>query len=694
MAQPFHYPQPHKADTVNDYFGTKIADPYQWLEDTDSADTQAWIDAENRITLPYLAKLPDRADFEQTLTKLLRYERYSPPYWEAGRYVYEKNDGLQNQSVIYTVRSIGETPKVLLDPNQLSKDGTVAVSFDAVSPNGDLFAYGLETNGTDWSEIHVKEIDSGRELPDVTKWVKFSGVSWSHDNKGYFYSRYPEPSNDTNQKLQGLANQKVYYHRLGEPQEKDRLIYERADHPDWAFEAFVSKSGRYLVIIVWHGADPNQLVFVKDLGNPEEPNFDAPIHSIVDQFTADYSAIAVVGDQLYLRTDNGAPNYRIVRADLANPDTGEFKEVVPETKDLLQGAAMAGGKLVLSYLVDAKSQVFITDLDGKREAEIKLPTLGTVAGLEADQTRSEVFYAFTSFLYPTTIYRYDVDTHRNEVFRKPTVDFSVDDYETRQIFYQSKDGTRIPMFVVCRKDLKLDGSNPVFLTGYGGFNISLTPNFSASVLAWLQKGGVFAQPNLRGGGEYGREWHLAGTREHKQNVFDDFIAAAETLIDQKYTSKQHLAITGGSNGGLLVGAVMTQRPDMFAACVPQVGVMDMLRFQKFTGGFAWVSDYGSPDNPDEFKYLLKYSPLHNLKAGVCYPPTLITTGDHDDRVVPGHSFKFAATLQADQGCDKPVLIRIDTNAGHGGGKPLSKQIDERADILAFMWDHIKAEPVQ
>ena len=694
MAQPFHYPQPHKGDTVDDYFGTKIADPYQWLEDTDSPDTRAWIEAQNRLTLAYLAKLPDRADFEQTLTKLLRYERYSPPYWEAGRYVYEKNDGLQNQSVIYTVRSISETSKVLLDPNQLSKEGTVAVSFNAVSPGGELFAYGLETNGSDWNEIHVKEIDSGRELPDVTKWVKFSGVSWSRDNKGYFYSRYPEPSNDTNQKLQGLANQKVYYHRLGEPQEKDRLVYERPDHPDWGFQAFVSKNGRYLVILVWHGADPNNLIFVKDLGNPEEPNFDAPIHPVIDQFTAEYGAIAVLGDQLYVRTDNGAPNYRIVRLDLANPDNGELKEVVPETKDLLQGAAMASGKLVLSYLIDAKSQVFITDLDGNREAEIKLPTLGTVAGLEADQTRSEVFYAFTSFLYPTTIYRYDVDTHRNEVFRKPTVDFSVDDYETRQIFYQSKDGTRIPMFVVCRKDLKLDGSNPVFLTGYGGFNVSLTPSFSTTVITWLQKGGVFAQPNLRGGGEYGREWHLAGTREHKQNVFDDFIAAAEALIDQKYTSKQHLAITGGSNGGLLIGAVLTQRPDLFAACVPSVGVMDMLRFQKFTGGFAWVSDYGSSDNPDDFKFLLKYSPLHNLKPGVCYPATLITTGDHDDRVVPGHSFKFAATLQAYQGCDKPVLIRIDTNAGHGGGKPLSKQIAERADILAFMWDHTKAGPVQ
>ena len=528
----------------------------------------------------------------------------------------------------------------------------------------------------------------------MTKWVKFSGLSWSHDSKGYFYSRYPEPSNDANQKLQGLANQKVYYHRLGEPQEKDRLIYERPDHPDWGFEAFVSKNGRYLVIMVWHGADPNDLIFVKDLGNPEEPNFDATIRPVIDQFTAEYTGIAVLGDQLYLRTDNGAPNYRIVRVDLANSENGELKEVVPETKDLLESAAMAGGKLVLSYLIDAKSQVFITDLDGKREAEIKLPTLGTVAGLESDQTRSEVFYAFTSFLYPTTIYRYDVDTHRNEVFRKPTVDFSVEDYETRQIFYQSKDGTRIPMFVVCRKDLKLDGSNPVFLTGYGGFNVSLTPSFSTTVITWLQKGGVFAQPNLRGGGEYGREWHLAGTREHKQNVFDDFIAAAETLIDQKYTSKQHLAITGGSNGGLLIGAVMTQRPDLFAAAVPQVGVMDMLRFQKFTGGFAWVSDYGSSDNSDDFKFLLKYSPLHNLKSGVCYPPTLITTGDHDDRVVPGHSFKFAVTLQADQGCDKPVLIRIDTNAGHGGGKPLSKQIEERADILAFMWDHTKAEPVQ
>jgi prolyl oligopeptidase len=692
MGGALKYPIAKKQDVVDDYFGTKVADPYRWLEDTDSPETVAWVQAENALSLPYLEKLPDRQDFHERLDKLLNYERYSPPYWVGGRYIFDKNDGLQNQSVIYTVKNLDDTPQVVLDPNQLAKDGTVSVGIESLSDNGEFFAYGLETSGSDWTQIHVKDLDSGSELPDIVKWVKFSDLGWSKDNQGFFYTRYPRPDNETDQKLAKLGAPAIYYHRLGHSQDEDVLVYQRTDAPQWFLSAITSKDSRYLILDVSQNQQDKNAIYVKDLGDSGQPKLDGEAQPVFDRFDGRYWPIAVVDGHLYVRTDKDAPTCKVVSIDLTKGTAAQAQDVVPAAKDLLEEAAVVGGNLVLNYLVDAKNQLKVVSLAGHAEAEVPLPGLGSVAGLSGDQDRPELFYAFTSFLYPTTIFKYDVQTGKNVVFRKPSLDINADDYVTEQIFYHSKDGTRVPMFIVRRKDCKLDGKNQVYLTGYGGFNVSMKPFFSASYFTWLQKGGVFAQPNLRGGGEYGREWHEAGTRERKQNVFDDFIAAAKTLIKLKYTNSKQLSITGKSNGGLLIGACLTQRPDLFGAAVPGVGVLDMLRFQKFTVGYAWISDYGSSDNPEDFKYLIKYSPLQNIHPGTCYPPTLITTADHDDRVVPGHSFKFTATLQAAQACDNPVLIRIDTKAGHGGGKPLAKAVDEAADVMAFMWDNTKPEP--
>jgi prolyl oligopeptidase len=688
MAKNYEYPETAKDGTVDDYHGTKVADPYRWLENSDSPETVAWIKKENAISLPYLEKLPSREDFQQQLTKLLRFERYSAPYWEGGRYIYEKNDGLQNQNVIYTVKDLNDAPQVVLDPNKLAADGTISVSTTALSSDGKFFAYGLESSGSDWNEVHVRDLQNDRDLPDLVRWVKFSGISWTNDNLGFFYTRYPDPSSASGQKLESLHDPKIYYHRLGDSQDKDQLIYGRPDHPEWLLNASTSKSGRYLIITASENTVPKNAVYVMNLGDPTRPKFDSPLQPVFAQLDAQYESIAVIGDRLLLLTDKNAPKYKIIAVDLSHLEQPVVDEVIAESKDLLEQAQVVGGKLVLNYLVDAKNQLKIASLGGKTEAEVPLPTLGSVDGLSGDQDRPELFYSFNSYVFPAAIYRYDVSTGKNEVFRKPSVQISADDYETKQIFYRSKDGTRVPMFIVHRKGIALDGTNPVLLTGYGGFNVPVKPSFSYSFFTWIQKGGVLAEPNLRGGGEYGQDWHQAGTKERKQNVFNDFIAAAETLIAEKYTSSKHLGILGGSNGGLLIGACLTQRPDLFGATVPVVGVLDMLRYQKFTIGSAWISDYGSSDDPEDFKYLIKYSPLHNVHPGTCYPPTLITTGDHDDRVVPGHSFKFAATLQAAQSCDQPILIRVDTKAGHGGGKPIAKIIEEHADQFAFLWDNI------
>ncbi len=678
MTRKFNYPSAPRGDQIDDYHGVRVADPYRWLENPDAADSRAWIEAQNRLTESFLADVPARGKIKARLTELWDYEKYSAPFKEGGRYFLFKNNGLQNQDVLYTMRSLKEEPRVLLDPNLLSKDGTVALAGLDVSRDGKHLAYAISTAGSDWQEWKVRDIETGADLSDHIKWSKFSGASWTVDGKGFFYSRYDEPNEKT--KLED-ANyfQKLYYHRLGTPQSADELIYERKDQKEWGFSGEVTEDGRYLIINVWQGTDPKNLIFYKDLQAPG-----GRVVELLDRFEAAWSFIDNDGPVFLFRTDESAPRGRILAIDTRTPGRAAWKTIVPEAKETLESASMAGGHLLVSYLKDAHSLVRVVAPDGKPVREVPLPGLGTATGFGGKRADDETFFAYTSFTAPTAVYRYDVKSGRTELFRRPKVAFTPEDFETRQIFYKSKDGTPIPMFVTHKKGLKLDGSNPTLLYGYGGFNVSLTPSFSISRTVWMEMGGVLAVANLRGGGEYGEEWHAAGTKLRKQNVFDDFIAAAEWLIANKFTSPAKLAIQGGSNGGLLVGACMTQRPDLFGAALPAVGVMDMLRFHKFTIGWAWTSDYGSPDNPDEFKALYAYSPLHNLKPGVKYPPTLITTADHDDRVVPAHSFKFAAALQAAQAGDAPVLIRIETRAGHGAGKPTSKLIEELADTYAFL----------
>jgi prolyl oligopeptidase len=674
-----NYPIAKKLDQVDDYHGTKVADPYRWLEDPDAEDTRAWVEAENKVTFDFLNQIPERARIKARLTKLWDFERYDVPFKEAGRYFFFKNDGLQNQNVLYTLKTLDGEPRVLLDPNKLSADGTVALSGYAVSDDGKYLAYGLAASGSDWTEWKVREVETGRDLADHLKWVKFSGASWTNDGKGFFYSRYDEPNEKT--KLEDVNYfQKLYYHHLGAPQAEDTLVYERKDHKEWGFDGRVTEDGRYLIISVWEGTHPWNRVFYKDLQTP-----DAKVMEFLPNLEAAYHFIGNDGPVFYFRTDRHAARGRVVVIDTTKPQSGEdWTEVIPQAEETLEGVTLVGDYFIASYLKDARSQIKVFDLTGKFLREVDLQGIGTAVGFNGKRTDAETFYAFTSFTTPTTIYRYDLKSGKSAVYRQPKVDFNPNEYETKQVFYTSKDGTRVPMFITHKKGLKLDGQNPTVLYGYGGFNVSLTPAFSISNLVWMEMGGVYAQPNLRGGNEYGEAWHLAGTKLKKQNVFDDFIAAAEWLIANKYTSTPKLAIYGGSNGGLLVGACMTQRPDLFGAALPAVGVLDMLRFHKFTIGWAWVPDYGSADDAQEFKALSVYSPLHNLKPGTQYPATLITTADHDDRVVPAHSFKFAAALQAAQASEAPTLIRIETKAGHGAGKPTSKVIEEIADRWGFL----------
>jgi prolyl oligopeptidase len=665
-------------ELVEKLHGTPVPDPYRWLEDDNSAETKAWVEEQNKVTFAYLEQIPARTKLKERLTKLWNYERYGTPSKEGGRYIFSKNDGLQNQSVLYTMRSLDETPSVLLDPNKLSADGTVALASLSLSEDGSLMAYGISAAGSDWNEIKVREVDSGNERADHIKWVKSSGAAWTKDGKGFFYSRYDEPKSAD--ALKGVNYfHKLYYHKIGTPQSEDTLVYERPDQKEWGFSGGVTDDGRYLVIHVWQGTDTRNRLFYKDLQQP-----DAKVVEFLNDFDADYSFIDNVGTTFYFRTDLNAPRGRVIAIDLATPQRANWVEVIPQIAERLQGIGLVNNQFVAFYLKDARTEVKIHDLHGKFVRHVELPGIGSAGGFGGKRTESETFYSFTGFTAPTTIYRYDMKTGASTLFRQPKVDFDPAKFETRQIFYHSKDGTRVPMFITHKKGLKLDGKNPTLLYGYGGFDISLTPSFSVSTVVWMEMGGVYAVPNLRGGGEYGKAWHEAGTKLKKQNVFDDFIAAAEWLIANKYTSRDKLAISGGSNGGLLVGACMTQRPDLFRATLPAVGVMDMLRFHKFTRGWAWTSDYGSPDDATEFKALLAYSPYHNLKPGVSYPATMVTTADHDDRVVPAHSFKFAARLQETHRGANPVLIRIETKAGHGAGKPTSKLIEEAADRYAFL----------
>jgi prolyl oligopeptidase len=730
---PLSYPAAARSAQVDIYHGVSIADPYRWLEDTDSPETKAWVEAENRLTDSFLATIPERAAIKSTLTQLWNYARYTAPFKEGGRYFYLQNTGLQNQNVLYVQEGRSGRPRVLLDPNLFSSDGTIALVGQAASDDARYLAYSISTSGSDWREIHVRDVNTARDLPDLIKWVKFSDLSWTHDNKGFFYSRYDEPTSG-NKMTNVNRNHKVYYHRVGTPQSRDELIYDRPDQPDWLLTGSVTDDGQYFVITVSQGTDVRTRLYFIDLDNAGKPEITNPVVRLIDRFDAEYEFVGNRGTIFYVRTDRNAPKGRLVAISIDNPREERWNTIVAESKDALVSAKTAGDFIVASYLQDAHSSVrlFGAARDDRRDqrraqpqprrvpesiyddtstapiagrnptqltgggftlrGELPLPGIGSVNTIQGKQGDDELFYSFTSFLYPTTVYRFDLKSRRNEVFRAPKVAFDPGQYETRQVFYTSKDGTRVPMFITAKKGVQLDGSNPTLLYAYGGFNISQTPSFSPANAAWLGMGGIYALANLRGGGEYGKEWHESGMLAKKQNVFDDFIAASQYLIREKYTSTPKLAIRGGSNGGLLVGAVITQRPELFGAALPEVGVMDMLRFHKFTIGGAWTSDYGSPDDAEQFKYLRAYSPLHNIKPGTCYPPTLAFTADHDDRVVPGHTFKFIATLQAAQGCANPILVRIETKAGHGAGKPTTKLIDEAADRFAFLVRALQMRP--
>lgn len=687
MAQTLPYPSTRRQDLVESLHDTPIADPYRWLEDLNSPETAAWIAAQNEVTNAYLAQLPTRERIRQRLTTLWNYERYGVPVKHGGRYFITRNNGLQNQAVLYWMATLDDEPQVLLDPNTLSTDGTVALSGYAISEDGTLLAYALSASGSDWMEWRVREVASGEDRGDLVQWAKFSGASWSHDNTGFFYSRYDAPNADDAYKGTNYFH-KLYYHRLGTAQDEDTLIYERPDQQEWNFNGSVTDDGRYLIIYVSRGTFRQNGIFYKDLQDD-----DSPIVELLNRFDAAYSFVGNDGPYFYFRTDHNAPLGRLIAVDIREPAAAQWQELIAEAKDTLRGVSLVNRQFITNYLHDAHSQVQIFDQEGALVRTLELPGIGSVSGFGGNQDDSETFYSFSGFTAPGIIYRYDLATGEQSIFRQPTLQFDPDLYETKQIFYPSKDGTPVPMFLCHKKDLSLNADTPTYLYGYGGFDIPLTPSFAVNVLTWMEMGGVFAQPNLRGGGEYGKDWYQAGTLERKQNVFDDFIAAAEWLIANGYTSTPKLAIGGGSNGGLLVGACMTQRPELFGACLPAVGVLDMVRFHKFTIGWAWVSDYGSPDDPEQFKTLLAYSPYHNLKPGTHYPPTLITTGDHDDRVFPAHSFKFSAALQHAQGRPAPTLIRIETKAGHGAGKPTSKMIEEAADKWAFVVEALGMRPL-
>jgi prolyl oligopeptidase len=670
------YPVAEKDGTVDTYFGTEVADPYRWLENDTSKATEAWVEAENKVTAAYLSKIPFRNKVRQRLTDLTNYEKIGTPYKKKGKYYFFKNDGLQNQSVLYVKETLDGEASVLLDPNKLSDDGTVALSGISFSHDGKYLAYNISRSGSDWNEIFVIDLATGNQLDDAIQWAKFGGASWRGD--GFYYSAYDAP--EAGKEFSNVnENHKIYYHTLGTPQSEDRLAYQNPEEPKRFYYGDVSEDERILFIYE-SGAGSGNNLFMKDLTKT-----DAPVTALTHDMEYRYSPIEVIGDKMYLLTNYGAPKYRIMTATVSSPKLEEWKELIPESESVLAGASIIGGKLILTYEKDASHHAYVYTLDGKQEHEVKLPTLGSVS-FSGDKDDKETFYSFSSFTFPPTIYSYDPDKNESGVYLAPKVAFNPDEYTTEQVFYPSKDGVRIPMFLTYKKGLQKDGSNPVWLYGYGGFNISLSPGFSTNRLLFLENGGIYAQANLRGGSEYGEEWHQAGTKMNKQNVFDDFIAAAEYLIKENYTNKEKLSVNGGSNGGLLVGAVVNQRPDLFKVAVPAVGVMDMLRYHKFTIGWNWASDYGtSEDSKEMFAYLYAYSPLHSIKNdGTPYPAILITTADHDDRVVPAHSFKYAATLQAANTGDAPKLIRIETKAGHGAGKPISKVIDEYTDVYSFI----------
>jgi prolyl oligopeptidase len=675
------YPHPRKGDTVDTYFGTKVADPYRWMEDLNSPELKQWIGSENAITFEYLERLPERDALRDRITRLYDYPRVTVPRFEGGLWFYSRNTGLQRQSVVFMREGLVGSERVLLDPNKLSPDGSIALSDYVPSPDGRHVLYGQAEGGSDWSTFYVRETASGRQLPDVIRWVKFSSLVWTHDGRGFFYGRYPEPPEGKALEA-AVRDKKIYYHRLGTAQASDRLVYERPQEPTLFIDVDIDETGRYVWIETNKGTSNKNELFVKDLGPAAAPNVDAPVRPLFVGHTAAYEPLGVVRGKLYLRTDLDAPHGRIVAASLADPAPARWTTVVPESKDTIESAQLVAGRLAVNRMVDVASDARLYNLDGSLAATITPPGLGTIEGPVGRFDRAEVFYGFTSPLYPFTVFRFDAASGKSTPFEPPKRVFDPAAYTTERAFATSADGTRVPLFITHRKDLKKDSKNPTMLYGYGGFDIATLPAYRSDVPAWLEKGGVWVTANMRGGSEYGETWHHAGMLDQKQRVFDDFIAAAEYLVKEGYASPATLGIMGGSNGGLLVGAVMEQRPELFAVALPAVGVMDMLRYQKFTGGEAWATEYGSSDDEAAFRYLFKYSPLHNIKPGTCYPATLVTTADHDDRVVPSHSFKFTATLQAAQGCGRPVLIRVETQGSHGY-RPTDKRIAELADEWAF-----------
>ncbi len=685
------YPKTAKGAVVDDYFGVKIADPYQWLENDTAAEVTTWVQEQNKVTQHYLGQIPFREKIKSRLTEIWDYPKYSSPFKEGEFYYFFKNSGLQNQSILYRQKGLQGEPEVFIDPNSLSEDGTASLASFTFSKDHKYCAVGIAQSGSDWNEIFVMDVASKQKTSDLIKWVKFSGATW-HKN-GFYYSRYDEPKRG---KEFSNANEymKIYYHEIGTNQANDKLIYEDKAHPLRYFNASITEDERFLFINVSEGTSGSEIL-VKELWNPTWKNKEVSTQSfkvLFKGFENNYSIIDNREGFILALTDKDAPRYRLVEVDPQNPSPENWKEVLPQGEDLLESASTCGGKLFATYLKDASSRLFSYAMDGSGKTEVKLPGIGSASGIGGKKEDTETFYTYTSFTNPGEIYHYDVVTGKSDLFRKTEVKFNADDFETKQVFYPSKDGTKVPMFIVHKKGLKLDGNNPTMLYGYGGFNISLTPSFSISRIMFLENGGVYAIANLRGGGEYGEEWHKAGMLDKKQNVFDDFIAAAEYLISSKYTSSAKLAINGGSNGGLLVGACLTQRPELFKVAIPAVGVLDMLKYHKFTIGWGWAVEYGSSDDKSQFEYLKKYSPLHNVKEGVNYPATMIMTADHDDRVVPAHSFKFAAELQKKQQKDgNVVLIRIDSKAGHGAGKPTAKVIEEVTDLWSFVLWNLDAE---
>jgi prolyl oligopeptidase len=667
------YPETKKIDHKDVYFGKEVADPYRWLEDDRSEETAEWVKAENKVTFDYLSKISYREAVKETLTEMWNYPRQGLPMKAGNNYFVWKNDGLQNQSVLYIMDGLNGEPREFLNPNTMSQQGTTAIGSLSVSKDNKYLAYTTSVGGSDWKEIHVKDMD-GKDLSDVINWVKFSAITW--DDNGFYYSAYDAPTGSA--LSQKNEFNKVYYHKLGTKQSDDKLIYQDLMNPLRYNVGYVTKDARFLLLDISEGTSGNTLS-VRLANKP-----DSKFRSLVDSFTSDYAVVGNFGDDLYILTNSGAPRYRLMKINPLAPAL-KWETVIAESEDVLQSVNIIGEKLVAEYLHNAYSKLVIFDKNGRKETEIALPEIGTVAMISGEEGDNEMFYSFTSFTTLTDIYRLDVTDPKPELYKSVELNVKTAEYVTEQVFYESKDGTKVPMFIVYKEGTKKNGKNPALLYGYGGFNSSVTPSFSISNMFFLEQGGIYAVANIRGGGEFGEAWHKAGTKLQKQNVFDDFIAAAEYLIAQKYTSSEKLAIRGGSNGGLLVGACITQRPELFKVALPAVGVMDMLRFHKFTVGWGWVSDYGSSDNEEEFPYLLGYSPLHNIKEGTCYPATLVTTADHDDRVVPAHSFKFTATMQAAQACDNPVLIRIETMAGHGAGKPVSKSIEEAADMWSFVF---------